>query len=144
MIVLLIVASILSGIIAGMGMGGGTLLIPILTIFFQFKQQMAQGLNLIAFLPTAIVSLIIHCKNKLVDFKIGIPIIITGIIESVFGSILANNINSELLKKLFGIFLLGIGIMQLIFTIKNMCNSKQITREKKYRFVVGFSNKNIK
>lgn len=136
MIVLLIIAGIISGIIAGMGMGGGTLLIPILTIFFKFKQQLAQGINLLAFLPCSIVSLIIHCKNKLVNFKIGIPIIITGVVASVGGSILAMNIESKLLKKLFGGFLLIIGIIQLVLVIKNMCKSKN-KKTTKYRVVIG-------
>ncbi len=124
-----------------MGMGGGTLLIPILTIFFHFNQQLAQGINLLAFLPCALVSLIIHCKNKLVNFKIGLPILITGVITSVLGSLLATKINSELLKKLFGGFLLLIGIFQLISSIIMFFkNKKQKNKDKKYRVVVGFTN----
>lgn len=140
MIILLIVAGIISGIIAGMGMGGGTLLIPILTIFFKFKQQLAQGINLLAFLPCAIVSLIIHCKNKLVNFKIGVPIIITGVVASVFGSILAINIESEMLKKLFGGFLLVIGLMQLFLSILNLIKKKKSKKTCKYRVVFGISD----
>ena len=75
----LLVAGIISGIVGGMGMGGGTLLIPILTIFLSFKQKSAQAINLLAFIPMSIVALIIHIKNKLVDFKVGIPIVLTGI-----------------------------------------------------------------
>lgn len=124
-----------------MGMGGGTLLIPILTIFFHFNQQLAQGINLLAFLPCALVSLIIHCKNKLVNFKIGLPILITGVITSVLESLLATKINSELLKKLFGGFLLLIGIFQLISSIIIFFkNKKQKNKDKKYRVVVGFTN----
>ena len=121
-------------------MGGGTLLIPILTIFFKFKQQLAQGINLLAFLPCAIVSLIIHCKNKLVNFKIGVPIIITGVVASVFGSILAINIESEMLKKLFGGFLLVIGLMQLFLSILNIIKKKKNKNKCKYRVVLGISD----
>lgn len=138
MIVWIIVAGILSGIVAGMGMGGGTLLIPILTIFFDFKQQLAQGINLLAFLPCSIVSLIIHCKNKLVNFKIGIPIICSGVLASVGGSVLAMKLNSVILKKLFGGFLLIIGIFQLILVIVNLIkNKKKASQKNKYRVVVG-------
>lgn len=121
-------------------MGGGTLLIPILTIFFKFKQQLAQGINLLAFLPCAIVSLIIHCKNKLVNFKIGVPIIITGVVASVFGSILAINIESEMLKKLFGGFLLVIGLIQLFLSILNIIKKKKNKNKCKYRVVFGISD----
>ena len=109
-----VLAGIVSGIIAGMGMGGGTLLIPILSIFLGVEQRLAQGINLIAFVPMALVTLIIHCKNKLVDFKIGIPIMISGIIASIGGSLLATMISNNLLKKLFGGFLLLVGLWQII------------------------------
>lgn len=109
-----VLAGIVSGIIAGMGMGGGTLLIPILSIFLGVEQRLAQGINLIAFVPMALVTLIIHCKNKLVDFKIGVPIMISGIIASIGGSLLATMISNNLLKKLFGGFLLLVGLWQII------------------------------
>ena len=83
-----IIAGTISGIIAGMGMGGGTFLIPVLTIIFEFAQKTAQGINLLAFLPMAVVSLIIHFKNKLVNLKIGIPIVITGAITSFLNGII--------------------------------------------------------
>ena len=98
-------------------MGGGTLLIPVLIIFFNIAQQQAQGINLLAFIPCAIVSLIIHIKNKLVNFKIGLPILFTGIIASVFASILAVNTNSKLLQIMFGVFLLVVGVYQAISTL---------------------------
>ena len=107
-------AGLISGVIAGMGMGGGTLLIPILTIFLKVEQHLAQGINLIVFVPMSFASLIIHCKNKLVDFKVGLPIILSGIFSSVGGSLLATKLNSILLKKLFGAFLLIVGIWQII------------------------------
>jgi len=112
-----VLAGIVSGVVAGMGMGGGTLLIPVLIIFFNIAQQQAQGINLLAFIPCAIVSLIIHIKNKLVNFKIGLPILFTGIIASVFASILAVNTSSKLLQIMFGVFLLVVGVYQAISTL---------------------------
>ncbi len=109
-----IVAGAVSGVIAGMGMGGGTLLIPILTIFLDVEQRLAQGINLIAFVPMSLVALIIHCKNKLVDFKIGIPIMLSGIVASIGGSLLAMKLSNGVLQKLFGGFLLLIGIWQIV------------------------------
>lgn len=120
----LLLAGLISGIIAGMGMGGGTLLIPILTIFLDVEQHMAQGINLLVFLPMAIVTLIIHCKNHLVDFKIGIPIMLSGVASSICGSVLTMKLTNELLKRLFGIFLLLVGIWQIV--------SIFLPKEKKY------------
>ena len=66
MIFLEVLAGVIGGIVGGMGMGGGTLTIPILTIFLSYEQLQAQGINLIAFLPMSVVALIIHAKNHLV------------------------------------------------------------------------------
>ena len=114
MILWYVIAGVVSGVSAGMGMGGGTLLIPILSIFLNVEQRNAQGINLIVFVPMSIVALIIHCKNKLVDFKIGIPIMLSGVVASVGGSLLAMSISNGLLKKLFGYFLLLVGVWQII------------------------------
>ncbi|MCI5497305.1 MAG: sulfite exporter TauE/SafE family protein [Firmicutes bacterium] len=107
-----------------MGMGGGTLLIPILTIFLSFKQKNAQAINLLVFIPMSLVALIIHIKNKLVDFKVGIPIIISGIVFSLLGSYLASILSNGLLKKIFAVFLLLVGLNQIIQTIVALKKSK--------------------
>lgn len=121
----LIVAGVVSGIIGGMGMGGGTLLIPILTLFLGFAQKSAQAINLIVFIPMAILALIIHIKNKLVDFKIGIPIVCMGVIFSILGSILSNSLSNNFMRKMFGGFLILVGIYQMINAIFTLKKSKQ-------------------
>ena len=120
----LILAGLISGVFGGMGMGGGTLLIPILTIFLGFTQKNAQAINLLVFIPMALVSLIIHIKNKLVDFKVGILIMATGICFSLIGSMLASSISNDLLRKIFGVFLVAVGLNQVIQTIKMAKNKK--------------------
>ena len=118
--VFFILAGMVSGVVAGMGMGGGTLLIPILTIFLSVSQKSAQGINLLAFIPMAIVVLIIHFKNGLVDIKAGLLIIATGVIFAIGGAILANYISNKSLKNFFGIFLVLIGIFQFVQFILNL------------------------
>ena len=113
----LFLAGLISGIVGGMGMGGGTLLIPILTIFLSFPQKSAQGVNLLVFIPMSIVALIIHIKNRLVDFKIGVPVILSGMSFSLLGSFLANKTPNDNLRLYFGMFLLAIGVFQGIQTI---------------------------
>jgi len=110
--IILILFGLIGGILGGMGMGGGTLLIPLLTLIGSLTQIESQGINLISFSVMAIVVLIIHAKNKLIDFKIALPIILTGVVFSLIGSYLANSINSLSLKTLFGIFLLTLGLFQ--------------------------------
>ena len=116
-VALLIIFGIVSGILGGMGMGGGTMLIPLLTIFLAFNQKIAQGYNLISFLIMSCIALIIHSKNKLVEWKVVLPVAISGTLCSVVGSLLANKLNSKILKILFGVFLILISIYQLVTII---------------------------
>ena len=109
---LLVLFGIVGGVLGGMGMGGGTLLIPLLTFGLSISQQSAQAINLIAFLPMSVVALIIHSKNHLVRYKTAIPIAITGVISSVFGAMLATKLDSQNLSTYFAIFLILIGLFQ--------------------------------
>ena len=113
-----IVGGLIGGLVGGMGMGGGTLLIPILTLLAHFNQLEAQGINLISFIPMSVVALILHFKNKLVKFKETYLMAIVGAILSILSAFLAVHLNSKVLKKLFGLLLIGIGVWQLVEVIK--------------------------
>lgn len=108
-----ILAGFLSGIISGMGIGGGMLLIPMLTIFMHVSQHQAQSINLYYFLPTAAAALIIHLKNKNIEYKKTLFIILSGIPCSMLGAYAALHMPSELLRRLFGIFLGIFGIIEV-------------------------------
>ncbi len=124
MFILELIAGVIGGVVAGMGMGGGTLTIPILTIFLKFEQIQAQGINLIAFLPMSVIALIIHVKNHLVDFKNTWLLAVVGVFLSVAGAVIANNISNEILRKCFALFLIGLGVFQFIEMKKNQKDSK--------------------
>ena len=111
-IILLVLAGIAAGALGGMGMGGGTILIPVLTIFFDVEQKQAQAINLVAFIPMAIASLIVHVKNKRVETKGILWIIIPATVLSLAGSMVAQAINGEILKRIFGGFLLLLSVAQ--------------------------------
>lgn len=114
-----IVAGILGGIIGGMGMGGGTLTIPILTIFLGFQQLQAQGVNLVSFLPMSVIALIVHIKNHLVAYKETWLLALVGCLFSLVGAILANHVGNVVLKKMFAIFLIALGIWQWVDMARN-------------------------
>ena len=135
-LIYLILAGFISGIVGGMGMGGGTLLIPVLTIFLSFAQKSAQAINLLAFIPMSIFALIVHIKNKLVDFKVGISIIIMGVFFSVGGSVLANSLSNEFLRKVFGVFLLLVGLNQIIQTIISLKKNKDNKLQKQFKIKI--------
>ncbi len=111
MIVILI--GLAAGIISGMGIGGGAVLIPALVLFVKPEQHVAQSVNLLFFIPTAIVALGIHIRHKNVDFKMGIPILIFGLGGAILGSKLALSMDGQILRKIFGIFLLAMGVYEI-------------------------------
>ena len=77
-----VVIGTVSGLVSGMGMGGGTILILCLSLFLGIDQHIAQGANLIFFIPTSITSIITNIKQKLIQWKTGIFVSIFGIIRS--------------------------------------------------------------
>lgn len=106
------VCGVLAGVLGGMGMGGGAILIPILTAFFGVDQISAQAVNLVAFIPMAVVSLIIHFKNKMVKTDGLLWIILPASACSLTGSLLALASTGTLLKKCFGGFLILLSVFQ--------------------------------
>lgn len=102
-----------AGIISGMGIGGGTILIPALLFLTELNQQQAQGVNLIYFIPTALIALMTHRKNGTLDLRTAKPLALFGLIGAAAGAFLAVALASELLQKLFGAFLLLMGISEV-------------------------------
>lgn len=109
----IIFISLISGVISGMGMGGGTILIPLLTVFCSVEQIQAQEVNLLAFIPSSIIATIVHLKNKLIKFRY-LLLSIPAVISCVFTSLLAHEIPTDFLRKGFGVFLATLGIINLL------------------------------
>lgn len=107
-----ILTGIIAGIIGGLGMGGGTVLILFLSLFLGIQQHISQATNVIFFVPTAIAALIISFKNKLINFKLAIPICIWGVIGAFIGGTISVKMNVTVLRKAFAIFLIMIAIYQ--------------------------------
>lgn len=109
----------LSGILSGMGVGGGMLLIPAARIFLGTGQQSAQSLNLFCFIPSAVCAIFVHLKNKKIDVKTALPIILAGVPFSLLGAYISTNMSSEMLSRLFGGFILIFGIREIVSGIKS-------------------------
>ena len=126
---LYVLAGLVSGIFGGLGMGGGTLLIPILTIFLDFDQKLSQGINLLSFLVMAIFSMAIHYKNGYIKTEHIFYIIIPGVIFSVLGAFVMSYLSSDILKKGFGVFLCFLAIIEIVKVFKKKdvkaCNKKK-------------------
>lgn len=109
---LLFVIGAAAGVISGMGMGGGTLLIPALTLLMGIPQRQAQGVNMLSFLPAAAVALYIHKKEGRLELKSSLPVIAGGLLGAVAGALFAARLSEEWLKKAFGLFLTILSIIQ--------------------------------
>ncbi len=108
----------LSGIISGMGIGGGAILIPALTIFQGIGQRVAQGINLAYFIPTAVIAVIVHIKNKRIKFKPVVIMALCGIPGAILGSMYAQMAGDGILRRMFGGFLLLVGIYEIYKGLK--------------------------
>lgn len=112
-----ILAGIAGGILAGMGMGGGTLTLPILVLLLGVNQLTAQYANLIAFLPSGSVALFLHAKNGLIKLENALFILLPAIVFCISASIFAVRISGDMLKKLFGGFLSLLAVCSLVTKI---------------------------
>jgi len=123
--VVLIIIGVLGGTLGGMGMGGGTLLIPLLTTVGGVSQHAAQSINLAAFLPMAAVAIIIHAQKKLIDTRTALIVAVPALITAVPMALVALRLDSGMLSRLFGGFLLLLGIYQLICAVRNKSAGNQ-------------------
>lgn len=124
-IVIFIIIGVAGGVIGGMGMGGGTLLIPLLTLFTGTDQHLAQAVNLIAFIPMSLVALVIHMKNKLVEFKHVLITAIPAVAASVAAALISKRVEGAALSVYFGIFLMALGVYQLVCAIIAFVKNKK-------------------
>ena len=124
-ILLLLVASCFSGIFAGMGMGGGTFLIPLLSLFFGVEQIICQSTNVICFVFLAIICTVIYIKNKLIDFKVVFSVIFPATIIATLSSIFAIKTDSNVLQICFSCFIILVGIFYFVKTIILMKKKKK-------------------
>ncbi len=116
--IILILTGFFAGIISGMGIGGGTILIPALTIFMDIDQKTAQAINLFYFVPTAVIAIITHIKHKRIEKDVLKPLILWGVIGAIAGSVVMNFLDPSHLRFAFGIFLFVLGLLEIKKGIK--------------------------
>jgi len=115
--VVIVVGTVL-GFLAGIGVGGGSLLILWLTLVLGMPQPEARILNLMFFIPSAVVACLFRWKQGKLDIKKILPAIITGCIAAAVFSLIGQRLDTSLLKKLFGGLLLITGIRELMYKPK--------------------------
>ena len=120
-----ILIGLVSGIVSGTGMGGGTILIFLLTYMCGMEQHIAQATNLIFFIPTSIVAIIVNIKNKNIKIKVATIISIFGVLGAIVGANLSLHTDVYKLRKMFGIFLAIIAIHELYTIFKENKKTKK-------------------
>ena len=106
------------GFLSGLGIGGGSLLILWLTLVQNADPSTARCINLLFFLPCALIAALFRWRQGTLPFRKIIPAILAGAISALFFSLFSQKLDLDLLKKLFGILLIVTGIRELLYKPK--------------------------
>ena len=109
-----VVVGAATGVLSGFGVGGDTLLLVYLTTFAGVDQHLAQGINLLYFLPAALTALPAHWKNGYVKRQALLPAILAGLLLSGGAAWLATGLDTGVLRRAFGGFLIVLGLYELL------------------------------
>ncbi|MCI8526669.1 MAG: sulfite exporter TauE/SafE family protein [Oscillospiraceae bacterium] len=109
-----ILAGAACGVLSGFGIGGGSLLMVYMTALLHMEQRTAQAINLLFFLPTAAASLIFHVKGRQVQWRATIPAVLAGLVAAAGSAWAATMLDAALLRRIFGVFLLFVGVSELL------------------------------
>ena len=112
--VILIVGTLL-GFLSGLGIGGGSLLIIWLSVILGMDHNSARSINLLFFLPSALIACIFRWKQGAIQWKKILPAMVSGCIAAALFSWLGGMFQIELLKKLFGGLLILTGLRELFY-----------------------------
>ena len=114
----LLIATIL-GFLAGMGVGGGSLLLLWLTQVVMLEQAQAKILNLLFYLPAAIAATLFRIKHHTIDKRIAAPGLLAGCFSAFLLSVFSRRLDLELAKKLLGGLLIMVGIREIFYRRRN-------------------------
>ena len=106
------VSGFLSGLIGSMGLGGGAVLLIYLTVFEKTPQFKAQGMNLIFFIPVAVLSVAIYAFKKQIRVRKILPVILGGVVGSFLGIYLSKLLGEGFVSKIFAILLVVLGVRE--------------------------------
>lgn len=119
-----ILAAFFSGAVGAMGLGGGGVLVLYLTLALHMPQLQAQGINLLFFLPCALISIVIQLKRRMIDKSVVLYMAGGGIVGVLIGMVLTQHISTGILSKLFAAFLIVVGLLELFGKQKKKNNAQ--------------------
>lgn len=103
-----------TGVLSGFGVGGGTLLLVYMTLLAGVEQSQAQGINLLYFLPAGLLALPAHRKNGYIERDALLPAIAAGLVCAGLAARVATAVETALLRRCFGVFLVFVGLWELL------------------------------
>lgn len=121
--VTIMIGSVL-GFLSGIGVGGGSLLMLWLTFVLNIEHSIARSINLLFFIPSALIASLFRWRQGKLDLKKVFPAIFCGCISAAVFSLLSKRIDITLLKKAFGVLLLLTGFREILYKPKRTMQSR--------------------
>jgi uncharacterized membrane protein YfcA len=118
-LMLVYLIGLFTGILSGMAVGGGTLLVPALVLGLGVEQHLAQGVCLASFIPTAVVAVITHYRQNNVRTKLALALALGAAAGALLGASLAGQVDTKILRRLFGAVRISMGLYELLGKIRN-------------------------
>lgn len=116
--VISVIVGIVLGFLSGLGIGGGSLLILWLTLVQNFSPTAARSVNLLFFIPSALIAGYFRWRQGAIPFRQILPAMVSGCLSAVAFSFLGANIHTKMLKKLFGGLLIATGLREIFYKPK--------------------------
>ena len=117
MVISVLVGTLL-GFLAGLGIGGGSLLILWLTLALDMSPEAARGINLLFFIPSALAAGYFRWRQGSIPFRKILPAMVSGCLFAYLFSRFSLSLDTTLLKKLFGGLLIVTGLRELFYKPK--------------------------
>ena len=114
-----VLAGLLLGFLAGLGIGGGSLLMLWLTVVLGTSYPTARAINLLFFLAAAGGVSLLRLKNGSLNLKKTLPAIVSGCVLAALSAWLGRNLDLKWIQKAFGILLLVTGLRELFYRPRN-------------------------
>ena len=107
------VVAIITGVLSGWGVGGGSLLLVYMTAVGGYTRLSAASINLLYFFPTAGGSLLGHIKNKQIVWRVVLSVAAAGAVTAILASLLSNALDGVWMRRAFGAFFIYVGVTEL-------------------------------
>ncbi|HSJ27999.1 MAG TPA: sulfite exporter TauE/SafE family protein [Acidimicrobiia bacterium] len=119
-VVLAGVIGLVAGVASGLaGIGGGVIMVPAMVFFLDFPQHLAQGTSLFVIFFTSIAGSVVNRRNANVDARTALVLGLFGAAAAFGAARLANLMDADVLRRLFGVFVLFAGIRMTYQTLRS-------------------------